>query len=105
MPYFTSFSIRTLDEFYGYLHVTVADLWHLYSGNTTKASEGSTPAVLNMPAEYNGSSEMGVGQPMVSYSFNFLFLKRVKLTTFGLFSIQKTLLKVHFMELIFNISS
>lgn len=33
-------------------------------GNTTKASESSTPAILNM-SDDNGQSEMGVGQPMV----------------------------------------
>lgn len=33
-------------------------------GNTTKASECSTPAILNM-SDDNGPSEMGVGQPMV----------------------------------------
>jgi hypothetical protein len=69
-------------------------LRHLYPGNTTKASECSTPAILNM-SDDNGPSEMGVGQPMVSYSFNFLFLKRVKLTTFNLFSIHNTSEEAH----------
>ncbi|KAJ1266444.1 hypothetical protein BS78_08G151800 [Paspalum vaginatum] len=33
-------------------------------GSTAKASECSIPAIVNMSAENNGSSEMGVGQPM-----------------------------------------
>ena len=54
----------------GFMDTEQQLLWHFEPGNTAKASECSAPAIPNMSVENNGSSEMGAGQRMVSYSVN-----------------------------------